>query len=519
VTALDGLLDGIAVLVTPTNLAAVAVGVLLGTLVGVLPGIGPLGAMALLLVGTSDLRPETALILLAGVYYGSAYGGSTTSILMGIPGEAASVVTAIDGHRMALRGRAGAALTVAAVGSFVAGTIAVVGVMLFAPTLAAWGVALGPPEYFAMALLGLFALSRLGGNTTAQGLLILGFGLALATIGLDPVGGVTRFTFGLDALLQGIGLVPVAIGLFGIPELLEIAERGAKAERVRSVRWRELFPTRREWRRSIPAISRGTVVGFLAGILPGPLPVVSTFASWKLEKRLSRHPEEFGQGAIEGVAGPESANNAATTGQMVPVLALGVPFGPATAILLSALLLQGIQPGPQLLTVHPDIFWAVIASMYVGNLALLVLNLPLVGLWVRILRLPAGVLLALVVLFVMVGTFADGNSTTDLVVMLALGAISYLLRKVGLDVTPIILAIVLGAILENSMRQSLFMSRGDLAVFVERPATLALLLVTAIVVVAPALRRLVRPSVRSRTGPPAIGAAEDRSSSIGRRSR
>lgn len=502
-TGLDGLLDGISVLLTPGNLLAVLVGVFLGTLVGVLPGIGPLGAMALLLVGSSGLPPETSLILLAGVYYGSAYGGSTTSILMGIPGEAASVVTAIDGHQMARKGRAGAALTVAAAGSFVAGTIGVVGVMLFAPTLAKWGVSLGPPEYFAMALLGLFALSRLGGNTTSQGLLILGFGLALATIGLDPVGGVSRFTFGIDELLQGVGLVPVAIGLFGIPELLEIAERGAKSERVRSVRMRELFPTRGEWRRAVPAMGRGTVIGFLAGVMPGPLPVISTFASWKLERRLSKHPEEFGSGAIEGVAGPESANNAATTGQMVPVLALGVPFGPATAILLSALLLQGIQPGPLLLTSHPDIFWSVIASMYVGNLALLVLNLPLVTLWVRVLRIPVGLLLAFISLFVMVGTFADRNSTTDLVIMLVLGGIAYLLRRAGFDVTPIILAIVLGSILENSMRQSLFMSRGDLAVFAQRPVSLALLVILVLVLLAPGLERLrsrfLSPSRADRT--------------------
>lgn len=490
--ALEGLLGGLSVLFTPANLLAVFVGVFLGTLVGVLPGIGPLGAMALLLAGSSNLSPETALILLAGVYYGSQYGGSTSSILMGIPGEAASVVTAIDGHQMAKMGRAGAALTVAAVGSFVAGTIAVVGVMLFAPTLARVGVAMGPPEYFAMALLGLFTLARLGGNSTSQGLLILGFGLALATIGLDPVGGVTRFTFGVDQLIQGVDLVPVAIGLFGIPEMLDIAERGPASDKIQNVKLREMFPTRSEWRRSAPAIGRGTVIGFAAGVMPGPLPVVSTFASWKLEKRLSKHPERFGKGAIEGVAGPEAANNAASTGQMVPVLALGVPFGPATAILLSALLLQGIQPGPLLLTNNPDIFWSVIASLYVGNLALLVLNLPLITLWVRILQIPAGLLLAVVALFIMIGTFADKNSAIDLVTMLVVGAIAYALRKADLDVTPIILAIVLGSLLENSFRQSLFMSSGDIHIFLERPVTLVLLCVLAVVLISPLLRRIWR---------------------------
>lgn len=499
---LEGLAYGFSVALTPENVLAAALGVFLGTLVGVLPGIGPLGAMALLLTVTTQFRADTALIMLAGIYYGSQYGGSTTSILVNIPGEAASVVTTIDGYQMTKKGRAGAALAVAAVGSFIAGSVGLIGVMFFAPVLAQVGVTFGPPEYFAIAALGLLSLSRLTGGSAWNGLLVLGFGLAIATVGLDPVGGVTRFTFGVTELLQGIDLVPVAIGLYGIPEVLMIAQAGASTTSVPGISLRDLMPRREEWRRSLPAIFRGTGLGFAFGVFPGPLPVLSTFASWKLERRLSRRPEEFGKGAIEGVAGPEAANNAATSGQMVPVLALGIPFGPATALLLAALLVQGVQPGPLLLTQRPEVFWGVIASMYVGNVLLLILNLPLVALWVRLLRVPQGLLLAFIVIFVMVGTFADKNSVTDLYFMLALGVIGFTLRRAGFDTAPIILAVVLGPLMENAFRQSLFMGRGDLGIFIERPVTAFLLALVLVVLLGPVLRKAIGTAPRREAAGP-----------------
>lgn len=472
--ALDGLVYGFSVALTPENLLAGLVGALVGTFVGVLPGLGAVGAMALLLTITLTLPPETALIMLAGIYYGAMYGGSTTSILVNVPGEAASVMTALDGYQMAKKGRAGAALAVAAVGSFIAGTLGIVGLMLFAPPLAGFALSFGPPEYFMLALLGLVALSRVSSGSAWKGTISLALGLILATVGMDPISGMRRYTFGVVELSQGIDLVAVAMGLFGMAEVLTVAEQAGGLPEVTAVRFRELFPTKSEWKRAIPAILRGSGLGFLIGLVPGPAPLISTFASYNMERRLSKHQEEFGYGAIEGVAGPESANNGATSAAMIPLLALGIPFAASPALLLAALMIHGVQPGPLLMQDHPAVFWGVVVSMYIGNLALLILNLPLVGLWVSLLRIPQPALVASILVFMFLGTYSLNNSVLDLIVLVVMGVLGYVLRKLEFDLAPIILGLVLGPMMEKSLGQSLYMSEGNLTVFFQGPITAVL---------------------------------------------
>ena len=488
---IDGLAYGFSVALTLQNLLAALLGAVIGTAVGVLPGIGPMGAMALLLPVTLGVPPATALIILTGIYFGAQYGGSTTSILVNVPGEATSVVTCIEGYQMAKKGRAGAALAVAAVGSFVAGTLGVVGLMLFAPPLARLALSFGPPEYAALALLGLVALSRVSGGSLWKGLLVLSLGLVLSGVGMDPITGQRRFNFGLIELAQGIEIVPVAMGLFGVTEVLMVAEQAGGLPRLEAVRFRELFPTLAEWQRSLPAMLRGAGVGFLLGLVPGPGGIISTFASYRIERRLAKRPEEFGHGAIEGVAGPESANNAATASQMVPLLSLGLPFAPAMALFLAALTMQGVQPGPLLIQERPEIFWGVIASMYVGNAALLVLNLPLVGMWVSLLRIPQPLLLAGILLFMFVGTYSVNNSMLDLVALVVIGILGYVLRKLDFQLAPMILAVILGPVLEKALRQSLLLSRGDPFVFFQRPISGLFMVSLLVVLLAPAGWRLL----------------------------
>jgi putative tricarboxylic transport membrane protein len=498
---LDGLVYGFGVALTPANLAACFAGVLIGTIVGVLPGIGPVGAMALLLPSTFALSPATALIMLAGIYYGSMYGGSTTSILVNVPGEAASVVTAIDGYQMARKGRAGAALTVSAVGSFVAGTVGVVGVMLFASWLADAALRFGPPEYFALAVTGLAVLSRLSGGSVVVSFVMVGLGLAIGTVGMEPISGVRRFTFGSVQLSQGLDLVPIIMGLYGVAEVLVLAEEGLRRNVIGRVRLRELFPTPDEWRRSSWPIARGSVIGFLAGLIPGPATVLSTFIAYSVERRVSKTPERFGTGAIEGVAGPEAANNGATAGAMVPLLSLGIPFSPATAVLLGALVIHGIQPGPLLMSGQPEVFWGVVASMYIGNFLLLILNLPLVGVFVSILKTPQHVLSTFVLLLCLVGAYSLSNSLLDLWVLTVMGLVGYVFRKLAIDPAPLIIAVVLGPMMEKTLRQTLFMAHGDWRLLVFRPLSLALFVIGALVLLGPplvsALRRRgnVQPSV------------------------
>ena len=491
--AFHGLIYGFGVALSGTNLIACLLGVLIGTVVGVLPGIGPIGAMALLIPTTYSLGPTSALIMLSGIFYGAMYGGSTTSILLNVPGEAASVVTTIDGYRMARKGRGGAALAIAAVGSFVAGSIGLVGLMLFAPPLAALALEFGPPEYFSLTLLGLIFLSRIGSGSALKSFLMVGLGLLLGTVGMDAISGVPRFTFGSLELGQGVELVPVAMGLYGIGEVLMIAERITGVPDLVKVKLRELFPTAAEWKKAFPPILRGTGVGFFLGLIPGPAAILSTFASYTMEKKLSKHPEEFGQGAIEGVAGPESANNSATAGSMVPLLALGIPFAPPTALLLGALTIHGVQPGPLLMSSRPEIFWGVVASMYIGNVVLLILNLPLVGVFASILRLPQHVLMGLILLLCLVGTFSINNSILDIYILLGMGVVGYILRKLDFDMAPLILAVVLGPILEKTLCQSLFYARGDAMAILGRPYTAFLLAVgVLLVVLPPVVRRLKR---------------------------
>ncbi len=493
----EGLLYGFSVALAPTNLLACFIGVLIGTIVGVLPGIGPIGAMALLLPSTFALSPATALIMLAGIYYGSMYGGSTTSILVNVPGEVASVITAIDGYQMARKGRAGAALAVAAAGSFVAGSLGVVGIVLFGAWLAEVALQFGPPEYFALSVTGLAILSRLSGGSVLSSFVMVGLGLAIGTVGMESISGYRRFTFGSLQLAQGFELVPIIMGLYGVAEVLSLAEAGLRRSQIVPVRLREMFPTQQEWMSSSGPIARGSVLGFLTGLMPGPATVLATFIAYTVERRVSKTPERFGTGAIEGVAGPEAANNGATAGAMVPLLSLGIPFSPATAVLLGALVIHGIQPGPLLMTNQPAVFWGVVASMYIGNFLLLILNLPLVGVFVSILRAPQHVLSTLVLLLCLVGAFSLSNSLLDLWVLVGMGVLGYGFRKLSIDPAPLIVAVVLGPVMERTLRQTLFMAHGDWRLLLFRPLSLTLFLVGALVLLGPPIAAALRRRVLS----------------------
>ena len=476
VETLQNLGSGFAVALSPSVLLYAFVGCVVGTLVGVLPGVGPLAGISLLLPATFGLNATTAIVLLAGIYYGAMYGGSTTSILMRIPGEAASVMTCIDGYAMTQKGRAGAALAVSAVGSYVAGTVSVVALMFLAPPLAEFALRFGPPEYCGLLVLGLLVLAYMSGGSMVRALAMAALGLLLGMVGIDTMTGFFRFHYGVVELGDGIGIVPMAVGLFGISEILLSAGQAVKAE-VHKPRLRELLPSRREWRDSAWPIGRGTVLGFLIGIIPGPGHVISSFVSYAVERRLSKHPERFGQGAIEGVAGPESANNSATAGAFVPMLALGVPSGAVPAIMLAAMMIHGISPGPLLIQQQPQLFWGFIASMYVGNVVLLILNLPFVGIFVNILRIPYSFLYPSILAFATLGVYSVSNSVVDVWIMAGAGLLGYLLRKFDFEIAPIVLGLVLAPMLELSFRQSLAMSAGSYAIFVTRPITAVQLLV------------------------------------------
>jgi putative tricarboxylic transport membrane protein len=413
--------------------------------------------------------------MLAGIYYGSQYGGSTTSILLRIPGEAASVMTCIDGHAMAKKGRAGAALFIAAAGSFVAGTFGVIVLTLIAPPLATFALRFGPPEYTALLVLGLIFLAYMSTTSLVRTLLMATFGLLLGTIGIDVMTGHFRFSFNIAELGDGIGIVPVAVGLFGIGEILATPSHQI-TNQVTRPRLRELWPSPREWRDAAMPVARGSVLGFLIGIIPGSAHIISSFMSYALERRISKHPEQFGHGAVAGVAGPESANNAASTGAFVPMLALGLPTGPVTAVLIAALLIHGVPPGPTLVNDHPNVFWGFVASMYVGNLMLLALNLPLVGLFVNLLRIPYVYLYPLIIMFCVIGVYEVNNSTVDVWIMLIMGVVGYGLRKFRLDPAPLVLGLVIAPTFEMSLRQSLIMSNGNWSIFFQRPIAFALLM-------------------------------------------
>ena len=475
---------------SPINLLYCFIGVFIGTLVGVLPGIGPISAMSLLLPITLSGTPESGIIMMAGIYYGSMYGGSTTSILVNIPGEAASVVTCIDGHQMAKQGRAGPALGISAFGSFIAGTFALVALMLVAPKLASVAIAFGPAEYFSLMVLGLVVLTFLTQGSMAKALLMACIGVVLGVIGLDSITAQPRLTFGRMELIDGIGLVPVVMGLFGVAEVLLNTEQVDQARHHQRRRSRTCFRARRTGRPAPARSTRGTILGFFLGILPGGGAVIASFASYALEKRLSKTPERFGKGAIEGVAGPEAANNAAAGGAFIPLMTLGIPPNVVMALLLGAFVIHGLQPGPLMITQNPGLFWGIVASMYIGNLMLLVLNLPMIGMWVQLLKLPYNILFPLIILFTIIGVYCSSNNVFDVYVMIAFGIIGYFMRKLGYEPAPLVLAFVLGPMLENNLRKSLILSQGDLMTFVERPISAVCLAFAVMLLVGPLLPAL-----------------------------
>ena len=494
--AFAGLLRGFSVAVSPLNLLFGFLGAVIGTIIGILPGLGPLGTMALLLSLTYGFDPTAGMIMFAGIYFGAMYGGSTTSILLNIPGEAASVVTVLEGYKMAKRGRAGAALAVAAVGSFIAGSISILALSFMAPTLAMAALRFGPAEYFTVALVGLMIMSRLTGGNLLKSLMMMGIGLALGTVGMETVAGYMRYTFKMPELAQGIDFLPVAMGLFGVSEVLMTAEEPDENVSLQRVRFWELWPTREEWRHSFWPMIRGSFIGFFTGLIPGPSPVIATMVSYAAERRLDK-TGQFGKGAIAGVAGPEAANNAAVGGAYVPLMALGIPFTPAMAVIMAVLLIHGISPGPTLISDKPDLFWGVIASMYIGNFMLLVFNLPLVGVFANIIKTPLFILMPIVLLLCLVGVYSINNALLDVWLMIGFGVLGYAMRKLKYDSAPLVLALVLGPMMERSFRESMMISRGDLAVFLTRPICASLLAVGLLVVLIPPILSATR---RKRPG-------------------
>jgi putative tricarboxylic transport membrane protein len=483
-SGIEQFISGLLVALAPVNLFACLLGVLLGTLVGVLPGLGPAAAMSLMLPFSVKYGPLAGLIMLAGVWYGAMYGGSTTSILVNIPGEAASVVTCIDGYQMARRGRAGAALALVALGSWMAGTLGMAGLQFFAPVVGRAALYFGPPEYLALLVFSFVVLSTLVGQDQAKGVMMLTLGLFLGTIGIDPISGVPRFTFGPTVLMDGIDLVPVAVGLFGISEVLRLAGQPHGATQAARVRLRELYPNSHEARRAIGPTLRGSLIGFLCGLIPGPAPTISTFMSYGLEKRISPRRDEFGHGAVEGVVGPESANNAAVIGSLVPLLALGIPFSPPAAVMLAGLRLHNVNPGPLLFSQAPQMFWGFVASMYLANTVLLVLNLPLVGIFARIATTPPRILIPVVSVLCLVGGYSVRCSMFDVWVMIASGLAGYLFDRYGFPVAPVVIGLVLGPTAEANLRLTTQLLHGNPGEILHRPVVLAFLVLAVVFQVA-----------------------------------
>jgi len=485
---LKNLIFGLNIVLTPINLLYCFFGVLLGTLVGVLPGLGPSATIALLLPMVFHGNPVSSIIMLAGITYGAQYGGSTTSILLNIPGEASSVITCIDGHQMAKQGRAGPALGIAALGSFIAGTIGVIGLMLFAPVLAKFALRFGPPEFFSLAIMSLTLVTYVSRGSIIKSLMMAFLGLAMSLVGMDPITSRLRFTFGVSALMDGFELVYVAMGLFGMSEVLINLDKSMRRE-ILEAEIKNLLPTKQDWKDSAKPIARGTIIGFLFGIIPGFGQAIPTFLSYALEKKFSKKPEKFGKGAIEGVAGPESANNAASSGTFIPLLSLGIPVNPSTAILLGALMILGLQPGPLLIKTRPDLFWGVIASMYIGNVILVILNLPLIGLWVQILKVPYSILYVLIILICQIGAYSINNDVNDVLLVNIFGFFGYLMKRYDFEGAPLIMALVLGRMLESSLRRALMMSDGNPMIFLARPISAIFLVIAIILLISPLLTR------------------------------
>jgi putative tricarboxylic transport membrane protein len=496
--AVSHIIHGFAVCLTPINLGFVFIGVLLGTIIGVLPGIGSAAGIALLLPVTFGMDPTSALIMVCGIFYGTKYGGSTTAILIRTPGEAASVMTSLDGYEMARKGRAGAALAVSAIGSFVAGTSGVIILTIFAVPLASAALDFGPAEYFALMLFAMSCVSSLTGKSLGKGIIATALGLMIGTIGIDQQSGQSRYVFGIDQLQDGIDFITASVGLFAVAQVfrgLEDMYRGNLASAMKITG--SLWLTRDEWRRSIGPILRGSVLGFMVGILPGAGGTISAILSYVTERRLSKHPETFGKGAIEGVAGPESANNSDTAGAMVPLLTLGIPGSSTTAILMGAFIMYGLQPGPLLFKEHPDTVWGLIDSMYLGNVMLLILNLPLIALFTRLLYIPNGLLYPLILAISAIGVYAINDSSMDLLLMLAFGAAGYVFDKIDIPIPPLLLALVLGDTMEQSFRRALTISGGDPTVFVKSPIALVLLLMAAISLFGPRIFAVLKRTNRT----------------------
>ncbi|MFB0835816.1 tripartite tricarboxylate transporter permease [Arthrobacter halodurans] len=489
--ALQPVLDGFGVVLDPTNLLYCLLGVVIGMLIGVLPGLGPAATIAILLPLTYGIEPVTAIIMLAGIFYGAQYGGTITSVLLRLPGEASSVVTVFDGYVLAKQGRAGTALGIAAIGSFIGGTVAIVGLTFLAPLVAGFALDFGPAEYAALALLGILLVATISNGAKLKALIAAAVGLLLATVGRDIFTGAERYTFGNLNLADGIDFVPVAMGLFGLGEILyNLEERHRAAQAPAKVA--NVWPSKADLKQSSGAIGRGSVLGFFLGILPGGGATIASMAAYAMEKKRAKDPSRFGRGAIEGVAGPETANNAAATSSFIPLLTLGIPANATMALMFGALLIQGVTPGPQLVEQHPDLFWGVVNSMYIGNILLLIMSIPLVGLFVRILRVRAAILAPITALITMLGAYTINNSMFDVTLVVFFGAIGYLMKKFGFEPGPLVLAFVLGSLLESSLRRSLLVFEGDLAGFVTRPISATLLLIFVIVAAAPMVQSLLR---------------------------
>ncbi|MGV6876232.1 tripartite tricarboxylate transporter permease [Pseudochelatococcus sp. B33] len=485
----SSLLLGFGTALSATNLIFCFIGTLLGTLIGVLPGIGPLATIAMLLPITVTLEPTTALIMLAGIYYGAQYGGSTTAILMNLPGEAASAVTALDGYQLARQGRAGPALAVAALASLFAGTVSTVFIALFAPILTVAALQFGAPEYFSLMVLGLVGSVALARQSVLKAISMIVLGLLIGIVGTDIYSGAWRFTFGFNALADGIDIVPVAIGLYGIAEILrnlehEYAEQGTLRQIGR------LMPSRLEARRSVGPAVRGTLLGSFLGVLPGGGALLSSFASYAVEKRISRVPEQFGKGAIEGVAGPEAANNAGAQTSFIPMLTLGIPGNAITAMMIGAMIIQGIVPGPEVIQRQPELFWGLVASMWIGNLMLVILNLPLVGLWVRVISAPYYIVFPAVIIFSAIGCYAIANSTIDVVWISVFSVVGYIFYRLDCDPTPFILGFILGPMMEENLRRAMIFSRGDPMIFLTSPISLVELVLAFLLLI-----MLTRPAI------------------------
>jgi len=486
------LILGFGVAITPINLLYCLIGVLLGTLIGVLPGVGPIATIAMLLPITFNLNPVSALIMLAGIYYGAQYGGSTTAILVNIPGESSSVVTCLDGYQMARQGRAGPALAIAAIGSFFAGCVATLLIAVAAPPLAELALKFGPSEYFSLMVFGLIAATVLARGSLIKAIAMVVLGLLLGLIGTDVNSGVLRFTFGIPELSDGIGFVVVAMGMFGTAEIIGNLDLKDKREVFLS-KVTHLYPTKDDLKRSWAAILRGTALGSCLGILPGGGALLASFGAYTLEKKVSSHPEQFGKGAIEGVAGPESANNAGAQTSFIPMLTLGIPGNAVMALMIGALMIQGIAPGPQVMNEKPELFWGLIASMWVGNLMLVVLNLPMIGMWVKLLTVPYRYLYPSILVFMAIGVFSLSNNPFDVLIMAVFGVLGYICVKLECEPAPMILGFILGPLMEENLRRAMLLSRGDPFVFFQKPISLGFMVASAILLVIVAL-----PAIRAK---------------------